>query len=620
MPQPTANEEIYDQSVIDNRAESIPHLLRDRVAASGPRDALLYFDANEELVHLSWNQTQALVDEQAAGLIALGVDPEDRVAIASNTRVEWVIANLAIMCAGAATTTIYPTTAADDVAFIVSDSGTRVIFAEDSTQVAKLVAEREQIPDVRQVIAFNPVEDDVDGWVTTLDDLRAKGRELLAAEPEAVDDRIAAIHRDNLATMLYTSGTTGRPKGVRLTHDALVYEGAAAHSTAMLDEDDLQFLWLPLSHVFGNVLLAFSLQMGFPTCVDGRMDRIIEHLAIVKPTFMGAAPRIFEKAYGRIAMMLGQETGVKKALIDWGLGVGRQVAEVKEQGKSPNPILSVQHVIADRLVLSKVRERFGGRVKFFVSGSAALDPDIARWFAAVGLLILEGYGLTETSAATCVNRPFVGGYKFGSIGWPMPGTEIKLASDGELLIKGPGVMSGYHGLDDVTKEAFDAEGYFHSGDIGEIDERGFVKITDRKKDLFKTSGGKYIAPAHIEANFKGHCPFVSQFVVAGDGRNFATALMTLDADAITGWAAGHGMAGTSYEEISQSPQVRELMQKYIDHLNSNLNRWETIKKFVILDHDLSIDHGELTPSLKLKRALVLDRYRDEIEALYATEA
>jgi long-chain acyl-CoA synthetase len=307
---------------------------------------------------------------------------------------------------------------------------------------------------------------------------------------------------------------------------------------------------------------------------------------------------------------------VKKALVDWALGVGGQVAAMREQGEQPSGLLSVQHSLADRLVLSKVRERFGGRVKFFISGSAALNPDVARWFSSVGLLIIEGYGLTETSAATCVNRPRLGRYIFGSVGWPLPGTQVRTADDGELLVKGPGVMRGYHNRPDATAEVLTEDGWFHTGDIGTVDERGFVKITDRKKDLFKTSGGKYIAPSIIETMFKGICPYVSQFVVIGEGRNYASALITLDPDAVTQWAAANGMAGKEYADVVTSDAAQAMVQGYVDELNNGLNRWETIKRFAILDRDLTVDEGELTPSLKLRRKIVVERYGSEIDLLY----
>ena len=619
-------DEVVRREVIDTRAQSIAHLFRQRVAASGSREALQYLvpdtgtESGERLERLTWDQTRERADLWAAGLVALGVGLEDRVAIASTTRVEWVLADLAIMTAGAATTTIYPTMLDADVAYIVADSGSKVVFAENAAQVQKLRDHRDELPELLRVVTFDGSADDdvdgTDGWVITADRLAELGSQRLADEPTVLDERIEALTPEHLAVIIYTSGTTGRPKGVLLTHDALVYEGAGVDSVSLLNEDDLQFLWLPLSHVFGKILLILPLQIGFSTAVDGRIDRIVDNLAVFKPTFMGAAPRIFEKAYARISMMFAHETGVKKTLVDWALGVGGQVAAMREQGEQPSGLLSVQHTLADRLVLSKVRERFGGRVKFFISGSAALNPDVARWFSSVGLLIIEGYGLTETSAATCVNRPRLGRYIFGSVGWPLPGTQVRTADDGELLVKGPGVMRGYHNRPDATAEVLTEDGWFHTGDIGTVDERGFVKITDRKKDLFKTSGGKYIAPSIIETMFKGICPYVSQFVVIGEGRNYASALITLDPDAVTQWAAANGMAGKEYADVVTSDAAQAMVQGYVDELNNGLNRWETIKRFTILDRDLTVDEGELTPSLKLRRKIVVERYGSEIDLLY----
>ena len=619
-------DEVVRRDVIDTRAQSIAHLFRQRVAASGSREALQYLvpdtgtESGERLERLTWEQTRERADLWAAGLVALGVGLEDRVAIASTTRVEWVLADLAIMTAGAATTTIYPTMLDADVAYIVADSGSKVVFAENAAQVQKLRDHRDELPDLLRIVTFDGRADDdvdgTDGWVIGADRLAELGSQRLADEPTVLDERIEALTPEHLAVIIYTSGTTGRPKGVLLTHDALVYEGAGVDSVSLLNEDDLQFLWLPLSHVFGKILLILPLQIGFSTAVDGRIDRIVDNLAVFKPTFMGAAPRIFEKAYARISMMFAHETGVKKTLVDWALGVGGQVAALREQGEQPSGLLSVQHTLADRLVLSKVRARFGGRVKFFISGSAALNPDVARWFSSVGLLIIEGYGLTETSAATCVNRPRLGRYIFGSVGWPLPGTQVRMADDGELLVKGPGVMRGYHNRPDATAEVLTEDGWFHTGDIGTVDERGFVKITDRKKDLFKTSGGKYVAPSIIETMFKGICPYVSQFVVIGDGRNYASALITLDPDAVTQWAAANGMAGKEYAEVVTSDAAQAMVQGYVDELNNGLNRWETIKRFAILDRDLTVDEGELTPSLKLRRKIVVERYGSEIDLLY----
>lgn len=616
-----AAQERIEHSVIDERAASVGHLFRQRVASSGGTEAFRYpqaSSAGEDWVSLTWAQTADRAFAQAAGLIDLGVQVEDRVALASSTRIEWVLADLAVMCAGAATTTIYPTSLPADMAYVVADSGSRVVIAENAEQVQRLREHRDELGDVLAVVVIDAehVPDD-DEWVLSLAELEKRGRARLDAEPGLIDQRIDILTPEHLATIIYTSGTTGAPKGVRLPHSAWTYEGAGVDAIRILGAEDLQYLWLPLAHVFGKCLLMLPLQIGFPTAVDGRVDKIVENLAVVKPTFMGAAPRIFEKAYGRVTTTVAQEGGVKAKLFDWAFGVGRQVASLREQEREPGRALAVQHRLADKLVLSKVRERFGGRIRFFISGSAALNQDVARWFDAAGLLILEGYGLTETSAATFVNRPQPGAYQFGSVGWPLPGTEVRIADDGEVLLRGPGVTPGYHGLEEMTRESLDDEGFFHTGDIGEVDDHGFLLITDRKKDLFKTSGGKYVAPSVIESRFKGICPYASQLVVEGDGRNFVSALITLDPDSIQPWAQQHDLEGRPYAEIVGSPRAREMVQGYVDELNLTLNRWEQIKQFAILERDLTVEDGDLTPSMKLKRRVVTRKYADQLDALYA---
>ena len=610
-------EEPVDRSVLDNQSQSAAHMYRDRVKETPNGVAYKFAEvgpSGDTWKSVTWAEAKKHTDALSAGLIALGVQPEERVAIAAGTRIEWVYADLANMTAGLATTTIYPTTIADDVAFIISDSGSKVVFAENAAQVDKLRSIKGEIPEVVKVVVFDTDGVDLDDWVMSLADLEELGREYLASNPGAIDERIDAITPDHLATLIYTSGTTGRPKGVRLQHSSWNFIGAAVQSINILGPDDLQYLWLPMAHVFGKMLIVLPIQMGFPTAVDGRIDKIVDNLAVVQPTFMGAAPRIFEKAYGRIKMMMEDDGGVKLKLFNWASDVGKQVSILREEGKSPSALLSLQHGLADKIIGAKIRERFGGRIRFFISGSAALNQDISRWFDAMGMQIAEGYGMTESSAASTVNRMVA--YKNGTVGWPLPGMDFKIAEDGEVLMRGPGVMQGYHNNPTATAEALDADGWLHTGDIGEIDERGFLKLTDRKKDLFKTSNGKYVAPSIIEATFKGLCPYVSQFLVHGNDRNFVSALITLDPEAIQGWAAENGMAGKEYADIVTSEEAKTMMQGYVDQLNGGLNRWEQIKKFTILDRDLTVEEGEVTPSLKLKRKVVTDKFKDVLDAHY----
>ena len=606
-------DESFDREIIENRARSVAHLFVDRVRTS-PQDEAYRFPRGGAWKSMTWAQTDEYAREIAAGLVALGVGAEDRVAIASSTRLEWVLADLGNMLAGAATTTIYPTSQLDDVVHILTDSGSRVVFAEDAEQVEKLRAGRERLSGVLKVVVF---DGEADGdWVITLDDLQDLGEQLLAKQPEVIDERIAGIKPQHLATLIYTSGTTGKAKGVRLAHDSWTYEAAAVDSVHLLDSGDVQYLWLPLAHVFGKMLLCLPIQIGFPTVVDGRVDKIIENLPETKPTWMGAAPRIFEKVYGKINTMMEADGGAKYKLYRWAIGIGTEVATQRGRGLEPKGKLAAQYKVADKLILSKIRERFGGHVRYFISGSAALNKDVALWFSAIGLPILEGYGLSESTAAACVNRPYLGANQVGTVGWPLPGTEFRLGQDDELLVKGPGVMQGYWNLEAETAEVLQ-DGWFHTGDIGEIADSGHIKITDRKKDLFKTSNGKYVSPGAIEAMFKGVCPYASNLVVEGDGRKFVSALITLDEEAILEWAGKHGLGGKSYRDVVLSDACREMVQGYVDEMNLQLNRWEQIKRFIILPRDLSVEEGEITPSLKIKRRVVTKKFKDDLDDLYA---
>jgi long-chain acyl-CoA synthetase len=560
----------------------------------------------------TWGETGRIVEDMAAGLLALGVEPEQRVGIASSTILDWIFADLAIMCAGAATTTVYPSTPTEDVAFILDDSGSVLVFAEDKAQADKLRQVRSEIPNVTKVVMLTDFDAADGDWVITEDDLVALGKKLLEQDPDVVRRTVAGVKPSDLATIIYTSGTTGRPKGVRLTHANWVYEGDAMDSLGILRSDDLEYLWLPLAHSFGKVLISGQLKVGFAAAVDGRVDKIVEHLGEVKPTFIAAVPRIFEKIYGGIQTMQEREGGVKLKIFRWAEGVGAQAGKARREGKPVGRLVSVQHGLADKLVFSKIRDRLGGRVRYFVSGSAPLSREVGEWMDNVGLIILEGYGLTETSAFTFVNRPHK--YRFGTVGEPADGTEVTIASDGEVLIKGPGVMEGYHNLPEVTAEVF-VDGWFRTGDIGELED-GLLKITDRKKDLIKTSGGKYVAPQSIEVKFKAACPYASNIVVHGDGRNFVSALVTLDEPSITTWAAENGISG-SYAEIVAHPKTKEMVAGYIDEVNAQLPRWETVKKFEILPEDLSIEAGELTPSLKVKRKTVEQKHASLLDSFYA---
>ncbi len=620
VPSATPVEAATFAALVPELPGSLGELFAWRVRTTPEREAFRFQRADAGWSAASWRETGEAVDEIAAGLLSLGVRPEQPVAIASSTRWEWVLADLAVMRAGGATTTVYPSTTPEDVGYILADSGSVVVIAEDAQQLAKVRDHWAHLPQLHAVVVIDGAavgpdsEHAGDHRVISLEALRERGRRALAEDPWAVDRASAAVQPHHLATLMYTSGTTGRPKGVRLPHSAWVYTGTTTRAIDLLEPDDLQYLWLPLSHAFGKVLLTVQLTVGFSTAVCGDLDRIVDNLAVVRPTFMAGAPRLFEKVHSRVRTQLEAERQPKAAIASWALDVGRRVSQVRQAGHEPTGLLALQHVLADRLVLRKIRARFGGRVRYFVSGSAALSREVAEWFHSVGVLVLEGYGLTETSAASFINRPE--DVVFGTVGRPFPGTEVRLAADGEVLLRGAGVMAGYHNLPDETAEVLDDDGWLHTGDIGEFD-RGCLRITDRKKDLIKTSGGKYVAPQGIESRFKAVCPYASQIAVHGDGRNFISALITLDPDAMATWAERNGMGGARYEHVVASPQVRLMVQQYVDELNSGLGRWETVKKFEILERDLTVEAGELTPSLKLKRRVVESRYADLLDSFYS---
>ena len=601
----------HDTSFVDNLAQNVAVQFLDRVAISPDAEAFR-FPRGESWESVTWQQAGDEVARLAAGLLSLGLESEQRVGIAAGTRYEWIIADLAIMCAGGATTTVYPSTNADDTAYILSDSECQFVFAEDDEQLAKLKEQEAQLGSLRTIITFDGAADGE--RVLSMAQLGERGDAYLAEHPDVIATTAKSIAPDQLATLIYTSGTTGRPKGVRLQHKAWVYEGMAIKVQDILDESDLQFLWLPMAHSFGKVLLSSQLACGFATAIDGRVDKIVENLGIVKPTFMGAAPRIFEKAHARIVTMQAAEGGIKEKLFKRAFVVGTKVDALKVEGKSIPLALKLQHGLFDKLVFSKVRDRFGGRVRFFISGSAALNPEIAAFFHAAGVLILEGYGMTENAAGATVNHPDK--YKMGTVGMALPGAEVKIGEGDEVLLRGPHIMAGYHNNADETAKTITEDGWLRTGDKGSLDADGFLTITGRIKDLFKTSGGKYIAPSSIEAKFKAVCPYASQFMVFGNDRNFVVALVTLDPDAMADWAKENGMDGASYGEIVASDKVKTLVGEYVETLNAKLNRWETIKKWEILPEDLTIESGELTPSMKVKRNIVEANNTERIAAFY----
>jgi long-chain acyl-CoA synthetase len=596
-----------------DRPTTMAHMFWARSLVS-PSDMAFSYPVNGVWQQSTWGETRELVESLAAGLIGLDVEPQDRVAIISETRFEWILADLAIMCAGGATTTVYPSTKPDEVAHILNDSDATVVLVDSLEQVAKLHAIRGRIRKVRKVVLFEG--DFPDRRVMTLEDLLRSGDGVLESDPAAVSRRMGELRSDMLASLMYTSGTTGIPKGVRHTHASWTYEGTAIAAQDILGPEDLQFLWLPLSHSFGKMLLSAQLACGFPTAVDGDVDRIIDNLAVIQPTFMAAAPRIFEKAHSRIAAMQDQEGGVKRRVFEQAFAVARRRRGYLDEGRRVPYLLGKQYDALDRAVFAKIRERFGTRLRFFISGAAALNPDIGEFFDLAGISILEGYGLTESGAGSFVNRP--DDNRLGTVGKVFPGTEVRLAADGEVLLRGPGVMLGYHNLPAETAAVL-RNGWLSTGDIGQLDHEGRLTITDRKKDLLKTASGKYVAPTYLEGRLKAVCPYVSDAVVIGNDRPYCVAVLTLDRAGITGWAEHAGLGLTDYRDILHAPATVTMVEACVDKLNKTLNRWETIKRFVIADHELGVESGEMTPSMKVKRTAVEGGFADEIAAMYPVE-
>ena len=599
---------------------SYAHMFRARVAATPDKLAFMVpsYTEPEQWRELTWQDCREQVDLLAAGLLSLGLESEQCVAIASDTRIEWVLIDLAIACAGGVTTTVYASTHAGDEKTILLDSGSVMAVAENAEQLEKLRHDDALDAQLKHLILIVDDRDgaDDDPRVVTWEQLKQLGEQWLAKEPDGVDATIDTLDRDSLSTLIYTSGTTGAPKGVELLHGAWTYEGAAIERIQVVFPEDRLFLWLPLAHVFGRDLLSAQLRCGFESVVDGRVNRLVQSISETAPTILVGVPRIFEKVRAAVITMYPRK-GVRGRISRWAFAVGRDARQCQLEGKEIPAGLAARHSIADRLVFSKLRERLGGRMRFMVSGSAKLSSQVQEWFHSAGLPLVEGYGLTETSAIACFNHP--DDFRPGTVGAPLPGIEARIADDGELLLRGPIVARGYHNLPQVSAETF-IDGWFHTGDIGEIDADGTVRITDRKKDLLKTSNGKYVAPQKVESAIMANTPYAAQTLVIGEGRKYCSALIVLDEDQLASWGSHHDHSDLSYAELSQLPELRRRIDHYIRRTNTKLERWETIKKYVILDHELSLDAGELTPSLKVRRNVVLSKYADLIDQIYADDS
>ena len=597
-------------------ARSVYELFATTVQNHGDKTGAQY-KINGGWRDVTWSEMGVLQKKASAGLVALGVKPKDRVTIWANTRLEWIIADVGILGAGATTVPIYQSSTSEESTFILNDAGSTVVIAEDSVQMEKIRKQAAELPNVKKVICFSPADVAADSELEmSWQDFLALGDDYLKEHADEVEERASGLGPDDILTFIYTSGTTGRPKGTILTHDAMLYESEAMEKIKLVNSDDVQYLFLPMAHVFAKVLeVNWFGQAHVMAMWEGDQAKIIDNLAEVRPTVMCSVPRIFEKVHSKVVSDIKKGTGLTGMLGRWALDKGEEAARLQTQGKKPG---GIGWALAQRLVWSKIHDkleaRFGGRLRFFVSGGAPLSKDIAYFFEHAGVKICEGYGLTETSAATCVNLP--GNNRIGTVGRPIPGTEVKIADDGEILIRGRGVMKGYWNRPEASKEAIDDKGWFHSGDIGEFDKDGFLRITDRKKDIIVTAGGKNIAPQNLENLIKSKSPLISQVVVHGDQRKFLSAVVTVDEENLKDWAEEKGQGEFDYKAVSQRQDLYQEIENVMTQANGTLARYETLKKFAILDHDFEIG-DQLTPTMKVKRKVCNERYKEIFDSFYS---
>ncbi len=571
-------------------------------AKATPTKPLLAYRQGDEFIDVSASEFLDTVERLARGLIGLGVQPGDRVALMSATRIEWTYVDYAILAAGGVTVPIYDTSSAEQVEWIISDSGAVAAVFENDDLKAAFDEVASKLPECKHTFVI-----DNDG----VEELAKHGDPV---QPQQVAARISNIGPEDLATIIYTSGTTGRPKGCMLTHGNLRWDLLQCKDiiSEMVGPDDRQLLFLPLAHSFAKILMLVSVEIGAKVGFATSAQHLVEEMPLFKPTFLSAVPRIFEKVYNG-ARQKATADG-KGKIFDKAADTAIAWSEAKERGKVPF-LLGLKHALFNKLVYSKLRALFGGELRLANSGGGPLGARLTHFFNGIGLQIYEGYGLTETSPVLTLNRSDA--WKIGSVGKPIPGTTIRIAEDGEILAKGGQIFQGYYNNEQATKETIDADGWFHTGDIGELDSEGFVRITGRKKELIVTAGGKNVAPAVLEDRLRAHA-LISQAVVVGDNKPFIAALITLDEEqGLPAWAELQGKPGRKASELADDPDLLKEIQGAVDAANQAVSQAESIRKWEILPEDFTIDGGELTPTLKVKRNVVHGRYADEIERLYA---
>jgi long-chain acyl-CoA synthetase len=582
-----------------------------RIERSGARPAQLV-KRDGRWHTLTWSEVGDAVRELGTGLLALGHRRGEPVILLSASRAEWVHADMATLIAGGVTVPVYPTYPPELVAHIVNDSGARFAIVENRVQLDKVVEVRGKAPALEHVVLIDGPASHASNH--TWDQLRARGREHMEKLAHRLTERTTAVAPEDVATIVYTSGTTGLPKGVVQTHANHMAALAAVAEVTGVQEGEVHLLFLPLAHSFARLEAFTGVHVGLTTAFAESLDAVATNLREVRPHFFCGVPRLYEKVHERIIGSIEAGSTVKRALFSWAIGVGRRVSRLR-QASQPIPTgLALGHRLAHGLVFARLHEALGGRLRFAVSGGAPLSREIAEFFHAVGILILEGYGLTETCPVLTFNR--ADRFRFGSVGQPIPGVELRIADDGEILARGPNVATrGYLNQPEATAEAFTPDGWLRTGDVGRLDEDGFLYITDRKKDIIVTSGGANIAPSPIENLLKGD-PLVSQAMVCGDRRPYPVALITLNPVEAARLARERGVPVTKHAELSRHPVVEEQVRRIVEDRNTTLPSYARIKKFAVLPVDFTEAGGELTPTQKVKRKLVADRYGGVIESLY----
>ncbi len=591
--------------------QTIIDLFEEAVTRKSRPDALLV-KREDGFQPLSSEEVRSQVQGVVAGLMTLGVEPGDRIALLSENRPEWLVSDIAILSAGAIDVPVYPTLPSNQIEGLLNDAGVKIIILSTTEQLEKIKELQSKVPSLQTIVVMDLEEPESDS-LRSFNSLQDQGRQAWQRDPAGYLKVRQGIGPQDVATIIYTSGTTGPPKGVMLSHANIVANVLELCGVLDFDHKDRVLSLLPLSHIFERVAHYLMFYCGVSIAYAESIEKVPLNMQEVQPTVVACVPRFFEKLYDRVMESRQLSSGLKRMLSDWAFGVGERHTRHILQGTTPPPGLAFQRFLASKIVFAKLQQRLGGRLRFFISGGAPLDPSLAEFFLSAGILILEGYGLTETSPVIAVNQP--NRFRFGTVGQPLPGLEVRIADDGEVLTRGPSVMLGYYNRPEETREVI-KEGWFHTGDVGHLDPDGFLKITDRKKDLIVTAGGKNVAPQPIERLLKAS-PVLLNAVVLGDKRPYLCALVVPNPEKITDYARDQGLSFGSYGELLQSPRIREFLMNAVEKSTAGLASFEKVRKVIPVEKDFSIEDGELTPTLKVKRRIVEKRFKNEIEALYA---